>query len=377
MGVAVILWYTVSRYRSVSRQKRECAMPIKYLGSKRKLISPLMQVVAAAEAGTALDAFTGTTRVAQAMKSAGVDVTASDIATYSKVFADCYIAIDARKIDSAELSEAIAHLMSLPGKRGYFTETFCEESRFIQPKNGERIDAMREVIEAEYKDSELYPILLTSLIEAADRVDSTTGVQMAYLKKWATRSNNDIELRVPELLPGKGKAVLCDVFDVIAEVEKQDLIYLDPPYNQHRYFTNYHIWETLVRWDAPEHYGVACKRIDSRDEETKSVFNKKREAPNALYKLFDACRSKCDTLVVSYNDESWIDKPTMSVALEKAGFEDVCVLEYDYDRYVGARIGIYNPSGDKVGQVSHTKNHEYIYVAGSADQVRAIQSAML
>ena len=52
-----------------------------------------------------------------------------------------------------------------------------------------------------------------------------------------------------------------------------DLMYLDPPYNQHRYFTNYHIWETLVRWDAPEHYGIACKRIDSRDDATKSVFN--------------------------------------------------------------------------------------------------------
>ena len=55
-----------------------------------------------------------------------------------------------------------------------------------------------------------------------------------------------------------------------------DLAYLDPPYNQHRYFTNYHIWETLVAWDAPEHYGVACKRVDARDATTKSVFNDRR-----------------------------------------------------------------------------------------------------
>ena len=41
-----------------------------------------------------------------------------------------------------------------------------------------------------------------------------------------------------------------------------DLAYLDPPYNQHRYFTNYHVWETLVAWDAPEAYGVARKRVD-------------------------------------------------------------------------------------------------------------------
>ena len=45
-----------------------------------------------------------------------------------------------------------------------------------------------------------------------------------------------------------------------------DLAYLDPPYNQHRYFTNYHVWETIVAWDRPEHYGVACKRVDARDD---------------------------------------------------------------------------------------------------------------
>ena len=50
----------------------------------------------------------------------------------------------------------------------------------------------------------MYPVLLTSLIEAADRVDSTTGVQMAYVKQWATRSHKDLELRLPELIAGSG-----------------------------------------------------------------------------------------------------------------------------------------------------------------------------
>ena len=56
-----------------------------------------------------------------------------------------------------------------------------------------------------------------------------------------------------------------------------DLMYLDPPYNQHRYFTNYHVWETLVRWDEPEHYGIACKRVGRpRRRGTRSVFNSKQ-----------------------------------------------------------------------------------------------------
>ena len=63
---------------------------------------------------------------------------------------------------------------------------------------------MRDAIDSEYAGSPLFPLLLTSLIEAADRVDSTTGVQMAYVKQWAPRSAKPLELRVPELLAGRG-----------------------------------------------------------------------------------------------------------------------------------------------------------------------------
>ena len=78
--------------------------------------------------------------------------------------------------------------MARPGTDGYVTETFCRRSRFFQPHNGRRIDAIRDAIERDYRDSWMYPVLLTSLIEAADRVDSTTGVQMAYVKQWAARA---------------------------------------------------------------------------------------------------------------------------------------------------------------------------------------------
>jgi len=94
----------------------------------------------------------------------------------------------------------------------------------------------------------LLGIALTSLMEAADRVDSTTGVQMAYLKRWARRSHNRLTLRMPELVDGEGEALRREAEDA-AEAEC-DVAYLDPPYNQHSYLGNYHVWETLVRWDA-------------------------------------------------------------------------------------------------------------------------------
>ena len=110
--------------------------------------------------------------------------------------------------------------------------------------------------------------MLTSLLEAADRVDSTTGLQMAYLKSWAPRSFASLELRLPEPVVGPaGSVTRLDANALAAQLEV-DLVYVDPPYNQHSYFSNYHVWETLVRWDAPEGYGIARRNRGSSCRET-------------------------------------------------------------------------------------------------------------
>ncbi|HEU0206876.1 MAG TPA: DNA adenine methylase [Pseudolysinimonas sp.] len=346
---------------------------IKYLGSKRTLVPALGAMATAVEASTAVDLFTGTTRVAQEFKRRGLAVTASDLATYSEVLSDCYIATDAAAVDLEEVREVLALLSALPGRPGYVTRTFCEESRFFQPKNGARIDAIRDVLESDFRDSSLFPILLTSLMLAADRVDSTAGLQMAYLKEWAPRAHRDLELRVPELLPGTGLTVRGDAREVIGALPPTELMYLDPPYNQHRYFTNYHVWETLVRWDRPEPYGIARKRIDSRDDAMKSVFNRKRQMPAAFADLLGAARA--ETVIVSYNDESWITPEQMMRALRDGGHHEVRLLAFDAKRYVGAQIGIHNPAGAKVGTVSHLRNVEYVFVAGDRDRVEAAAAA--
>lgn len=342
---------------------------IKYLGSKRTLVPVLGEVATALGAATAVDLFTGTTRVAQEFKRRGMAVTASDMASYSEVLSNCYIATDAAAVDTAELDDALARLNALPGRSGYFTETFCERARYFQRKNGARVDAIRDALEADFRGTPLFPVLLTSLMLAADRVDSTTGVQMAYLKQWAPRAHNDLELRRPELIPGPGSTVRGDVTQTIDRLPAVDLMYLDPPYNQHRYFTNYHIWETLVRWDAPAHYGVACKRVDSRDAGTHSVFNRKREMPAALRQLL--LRARAGVVMVSYNDEAWVTPAEMVRSLRDAGHEEVRMLAFDSKRYVGAQIGIFSPSGQKVGAVSHLRNTEYVFLAGPTAQVEA------
>lgn len=338
---------------------------IKYIGSKRRLVPVLGRLFELSEARTALDLFTGTTRVAQEFKRRGGEVWAVDVARYSEIFARCYVATDARSVDMEDLRSAVDELRALPGRDGYVAETFCRRARYFQPKNGRRIDAIRDAIEERGPDDPLRPILLTSLIEAADRVDSTTGVQMAYLKSWAPRSARDLELRVPELLPGPGHAVRADALEAVRSVPPVDVAYLDPPYNQHRYFSNYHVWETLVAWDAPPTYGVACKRADARHPSTKSRFNARARIGEAIADVVAEIRARL--LVISFSDEGWVSLPDLEAIAARRGH--VRTLSFDSRRYVGAQIGIHDPRGVRVGAVSHLRNTEHLVLAGERDEV--------
>jgi adenine-specific DNA-methyltransferase len=331
---------------------------IKYIGSKRLLVPGIVAMVEAlGDVRTVVDLFSGTSRVGLGLKAAGFQVRANDVQRYAATLARAYIQADDDRADQAR--RILGELDTLPAIHGYFTETFCTRARFFQPKNGAKVDAIREGIRRLDADPELEAILLVALMEAADRVDSTTGLHMAYLKSWAPRAHGDLALRLPELLPraraGKGEAHERDAQDAIGDLDG-DLIYLDPPYNQHKYRSNYHIWETLVRWDAPEAYGVAQKRIDCREEQ--SPYNRRATIVDALRDIVRRARARY--LLVSFNDEGFVPRADMEAILAERG--PVEVIAHAFPRYVGAKIGIHNPKGEKVGKVSHVRNTEFLYL---------------
>ncbi len=344
---------------------------IKYLGSKRTMLPLLNTLFGASGATSGLDLFTGTTRVGQLMKQAGMFTTVVDTATYSEVFGKTYITLDSRSVNQSELIDALDALNRLPGTEGYVTLKFCLEARYFQPKNGMRIDAIRSAIESAYRGSWLYEPLLSSLISAADKVDSTTGVQMAYLKTWSRRSHAELTLKLPELLVGEGRTIRADATEALSQLHPVDLAYLDPPYNQHRYFGNYHVWESLVRWDHPDTYGVANKRLDVRAPENKSVFNSKLTGPEALNKL--VANLEAETLMLSYNDEAWITKAELIDICRQRG--EVALIEVDSKRYIGSQIGIYNKAGELVGSPGKKRNTEYLLIAGDSMRLKKMLDA--
>jgi adenine-specific DNA-methyltransferase len=328
---------------------------IKYLGSKRLLAPLIGDAAEALGARSAADLFAGTTRVGQALRRRGITVLSTDPASYSEDFGIAYLEAG----DRGRLPRLLAELRAAEPMRGYVTRTFCEDARYFHPDNGMRIDGIRAAIDRLDVDRHERGLLLTSLIEAADRVDSTVGVQMAYLKRWAPRALRPLELREPEQVPGPpGSAVRRDANHLAGELGGIDVAYLDPPYNQHSYFSNYHVWETLHRGDQPDHYGVACKRADCRT--TKSAYNSRRGAATALAELVG--RTAATWILLSFSDESYHDLRDVRALLAERGH--VGAVAVGSKRYVGATIGIHNPQGQRVGTVSHVRNTEVLFVCG-------------
>ncbi|SDB30219.1 adenine-specific DNA-methyltransferase [Belnapia rosea] len=335
---------------------------IKYIGSKRALLTQILSAIGAAvpAGATVADLFSGTARVGHALKGAGYRVLANDHNAYAHTLAICYVQADAERW-AEPATRLLAELQRLPPRAGWFTETYCVAARYFHPDNGARIEAIREAIAGLGAEPELEAILLTSLLEAADRVDSTAGLQMAYMKQWAARARNPLALRLPALQPRPAAgpcAAFCEDAEAVAARLDCDLAYLDPPYNQHSYLRNYHVWETLVRWDQPEVYGIANKRTDCRTR--RSAFNSRPGIGPALDRTIAALR--CPTVVVSFNDEGYLGRAALEAMLRPRG--PLRVIEIPYGRYVGAKIGIHNPKGEKVGTVGRLTNTEYLFVSG-------------
>jgi adenine-specific DNA-methyltransferase len=84
-------------------------------------------------------------------------------------------------------------------------------------------------------------------------------------------------------------------------------------------------------------------------------------------------RLAAEVVVLSYNNESWLSFDELHDVCSARGH--VAVLAFDSARYVGARIGIHDPSGRKVGRVTHVRNTEYVVIAGPRSRVRAMTDA--
>ncbi len=215
----------------------------------------------------------------------------------------------------------------LPHKRMYFSS-----------ENGKAIDAIRQKIE-EWKlknllsESEYY-ILLACLIETVSFYANVAGVYAAFHKKWDPRALKKLELRTIQILDNKKKNIVYNVnsMDLLPKIDV-DILYLDPPYNERQYSPNYHLIETIARYDNPKIKGITGIR---EYENQKSSFCNVKTAIRDLNII--AGTAKYNHLVLSYNSEGIMKQDDIMSALKKYG--EVRLEQFEYSRFKSNNGGL-------------------------------------
>ncbi len=304
-----------------------------YIGSKLSLLDFLeetIRLVTGYQDGDPYvfgDLFAGTGVVGAAFKKKGCRVIANDIQHYSYVLNKHYIE-NHSPIDTSLLD----YFNELPGIEGFVYQNYCLGSgsgrNYFSDENGKKCDAIRTALETLYQNKEIdqsqYYYFLASLINSIDKYANTASVYGAFLKHLKRSAARPFQLELLPIVDGPlgGEVHLDDVNHLIREIEG-DVLYLDPPYNARQYSANYHVLETISRYDSPVLTGKTGLRDSSKQ---KSRFCSKRTVAEAFEKL--VADAKFSYLFLSYNNEGLMSLDTIRSIMEKYGRYEVYTKEY-------------------------------------------------
>src|SRR5690606_491246 len=231
-----------------------------YIGSKQKLSSFIFETVTKTcgkdlSQKTFCDLFAGTGIVGRTFKTSVKQIIANDVEYYSFVLNRSYIGNHI----IFEYEGFLNELNLLKGKKGFIFQNYSEGGKagrnYFTSENGQKIDAVRIQIEVWKKNSkiteEAYFFLLASLLESADKVANTASVYGAFLKhiKVSAAKKMVIKPAVFQQTENEHQVFQQDSNSLIKKIEG-DILYLDPPYNARQYGANYHLLNTIAKYDT-------------------------------------------------------------------------------------------------------------------------------
>lgn len=305
-----------------------------YIGSKYSLMDFLTTTITSV-AGcrtdrTFADLFAGTGVVGKTFREKGYEVTANDIQYYSYVL-NRHLIENVPPIDVGILD----YLNQLKGTEGFIYKNYCNGSgsgrNYFTDSNGKKCDSIRIELERLKNCGELdeaqYYYLLASLINSIDKYANTASVYGAFLKHIKKSAGKEFQL---ELLPivkngKKGKAYNENILDIIKKIGG-DILYLDPPYNARQYCTNYHVLETIARYDSPELKGKTGLRSYKTQ---KSQFCSSRTVAGAFESVIK--NANFQYIFLSYNNEGLMPFDVVKEIMQKYGKYEI--FSTDYHRF--------------------------------------------
>jgi|GEM_PF-90747 len=387
---------------------------IAYIGNKRRLL-PLIEkaikstkILKKVEKPKLLDLFAGSGSVSRLAKSLGFKVICNDWEYYSYIINKVFIEYNKDfLINSFKNFGGIDQVLNIlnnleePSKADqYISKYYCpqkdneadleNERLFYTNYNGKKIDAIRAKIDELHKENKINDeekfILIALLLYEASTRSNTSGVFKGFHKGFGgtngdalTRIMKPIELLKPELINGSNcKVFMKDALKLIEELNNEtfDLVYLDPPYNQHQYGSNYHLLNTIALNDKPpvnKNIIINGKKINKsaiRKDwiNTKSSFCYKKNAVYDFEKIIKNIKSKY--ILISYSTDGIIEFDKMLNILIKKGKLDIVLSEYVKFR------------GGKQALTTQVKNIEFVLIIdttkkGNVEDIEKIKNILI
>lgn len=243
-----------------------------------------------------------------------------------------------------------------------------ESSRmYFTPENAARIDYFRKQIEEWHKNKLLseaeYMLLLASLVESVSRVSNTAGVYGAFLKKWDGRALKPIEFIKPayNACDSLNIKIYNDKTENIISDVKCDILYLDPPYTQNQYGTQYHLLETLILNDHPSVSKVTGSRPVMP---MRSDWSKEYKAHILLDKII--ANTTARYIVMSYNNDGLMSKEYIEAVMKRYGNpETYCCKKISYKKYQNWK------------SQNHKEHFEYLFFVEKKDPADVVYESPL
>ncbi len=333
---------------------------VTYLGNKRSLLhflgSGLEQVKKRLGKGRlrAGDLFSGSGIVARFLKKHSEELIVNDLEEYSQIINTCYLT-NAEEVENLELERHYRRLlryMETHESPGFITELYApknpehitaDDRVFYTRRNAVYLDTARQTINL--LPAEVRPFFIAPLLAEASVHTNTSGVFKGFYKdrngigKFGGTGDNalprilgDISLPFPVFSRFDCQYFIhCrDANELAAELPEMDVVYLDPPYNQHPYGSNYFMLNLLSSYEKP----AATSRVSGIPADWKrSRYNKPQHAPEALFRLLEDCPAKF--ILLSYSSEGFISYEEMTEFLGRLGH--TVTLETPYAVFRGSR----------------------------------------
>lgn len=319
---------------------------MRYLGNKDKLVPEIVQLLRDKrlinKGYIFFDAFCGTGAVANSVKDM-FSLVLNDSMHWSVLYS--YGRIVGENCNFQELGfDPFSFLNSDKTIiEGFFYKNYSpggSTRMYFTPQNAGRIDFFRQKIEEWNRGGLLsgaeYAYLIYCLIEAVSFVSNTAGVYGAFLKHWDNRANNEITINpIPQSLFPTSPNVkyLCERAEKIISEVNCDVLYLDPPYTQNQYGTQYHLLETLVLNDTPSLSKITGSRPVTP---MKSLWSDGKKV-NVLFDEVIA-KTKARYIVLSYNNDGLMTKDFVEATFKRYGkAETYECREICYKKYSNAK----------------------------------------